>query len=162
MRKSIVIATLLAAVLAIPLWVSAGDSKPVAYPKDYRDWSHIKSMVINPEHALADPFEGIHHIYANSAAKDGLKSGQYKDGAVLVFDLLSQNVSGDAIQEGERKFIGVMEFDAERFAQTGGWGFEAFAGDSKSQRVVEDGGVSCFGCHQAVKADGYVFTKPRD
>jgi hypothetical protein len=151
----------IAMVFAIPLLAIAATVDPVAYPDGYRSWTHIKSMVIHPDHSLADPFEGIHHVYANDAALAGLESNKYQDGATLVFDLLSQVIGGGATQEGERKFIGVMEYDAERFAATGGWGFEAFAGNSMTERVVEDGGGSCFACHQAAKEDSYVFSKYR-
>lgn len=150
-----------ATVVALPLLALAVTVDPVAYPEGYRSWTHVKSMVIHPEHGLADPFEGIHHIYANDAALAGLESNEYQAGATLVFDLLNQTSGGGATQEGERKFIGVMEFDAERFPTTGGWGFEAFAGDSKTERVVEDGGASCFACHQSVEKDNYVFSKYR-
>ncbi len=61
----------------------------VPYPEGYRDWTHVKSMIIEPGHALANPFHGIHHVYANSKALTGLKGGKYSDGAVLVFDLLN-------------------------------------------------------------------------
>ncbi|MDH5454843.1 MAG: cytochrome P460 family protein [Gammaproteobacteria bacterium] len=151
-----------AAMLALPLLVGAATDNLVAYPDGYRHWTHVKSMVIHPEHGLADPFEGIHHVYANADALAGLKSGQYVAGATLVFDLLHQDSGDAAIQEGNRKFIGVMEYDEERFADTGGWGFEAFAGDSKTERVVKDGGASCFACHQAVEKDKYVFSKYRN
>ncbi len=149
-------------IVAVPLLAIAATVDSVAYPYDYRSWTHVKSMVIHPEHGLADPFEGIHHIYANEAAIAGLESNDYENGAILVFDLLSQEHGDGATQEGGRKFIGVMEYDAERFAATGGWGFEAFAGDSKIERVVEDRGASCFACHQAVKKDNYVFSKYRN
>ncbi len=149
-------------ILSLPLLALAAAGDLVAYPDGYRSWTHVKSMVIHPEHGLADPFEGIHHVYANGEALAGLASNEYQTGATLVFDLLSQEPGDGAIQEGARKFIGVMEYDNERFAATGGWGFEAFAGDSRTERVVSDGGVSCFGCHQAAKADGYVFSKFRD
>lgn len=158
MKKHILIGTMIA---ALPLLTIADSVNSVAYPDGYRSWTHVKSMVIHPDHGLADPFEGIHHIYANDAALTGLESKEYQDGATLVFDLLSQEFGDGATQEGERKFIGVMEYDAERFATTGGWGFEAFAGDSRTERVVDDGGASCFACHQAVKVDSYVFSKYR-
>ena len=158
MRKHTLIGTV---IVALPLLAIAATVDSVAYPDGYRSWTHVKSMVIHPDHGLADPFEGIHHIYANEAAIDGLESNAYRKGAVLVFDLLSQELGGGATQEGKRKFIGVMEYDAERFAATGGWGFEAFAGDSKTERVVEDRGASCFACHQAVEKDNYVFSKFR-
>ena len=148
-------------IVIVPLLTFAAATRSVAYPDGYRSWTHVKSMVIHPDHGLADPFEGIHHVYANDAALAGLEVDRYEDGATLVFDLLSQEQSGGATQEGKRKFIGVMEYDATQFAATGGWGFEVFAGDSKVERVVEDGGASCFACHQAVKEDNYVFSKYR-
>jgi len=158
MKKLTLIGTL---IVTLPLLAIAVTVDTVAYPDGYRSWIHVKSMVIHTDHGLADPFEGIHHVYANDAALTGLENNSYQDGATFVFDLLSQEIGGGATQEGERKFIGVMEYDAERFAATGGWGFEVFAGNSKIERVVKDGGESCFACHQAAKEDNYVFSKYR-
>jgi len=154
-------ALLAAIIVSLPLLAVAATTHSVAYPDGYRAWTHVKSMVIHADHSLADPFEGIHHVYANNAALVGLESEAYQDGATLVFDLLNQEEGGGATQEGARKFIGVMEFDSERFATTGGWGFEVFVGNSKDQRAVKDGGQSCFTCHQAVKESNYVFSKYR-
>jgi hypothetical protein len=68
----------------------------------------------------------------------GYEAGKFPDGAVIIFDLL-EAVSGDsAISEGKRKVVGVMLKDSRRFASTGGWGFEGFAGDSKTERAVAD------------------------
>ncbi|MGB5736919.1 MAG: cytochrome P460 family protein, partial [Thiohalocapsa sp.] len=61
---------------------------PVSYPEGYREWTHVKSMVIHPGHPLENPFLGIHHVYANEAARDGLETGVYSDGALFAFDLL--------------------------------------------------------------------------
>ena len=133
----------------------------VKYPWGYRNWAHVKSMVINADHPLANPFAGLHHVYANGKAMKGLKSGKHEDGAVLVFDLLEANAGSGAVQEGARKFIGVMQKDAKRFASTGGWGYEAFAGDSKSKRVVTDGGAGCYGCHSGQKDKDFVFSALR-
>ena len=140
----------------------AADGNKVNYPGDYRDWHHVKSMVIQPGHALENPFGGIHHVYANKKAVQGLKSGQYPDGAVLVFDLLKYNEGGNALQEGERKLVGVMQRNAKRFKATGGWGFEGFAGDSHDKRLVSDGGKSCFACHAPEEKSAYVFSKLRN
>jgi len=138
-----------------------GDSG-VGYPEGYRDWHHVKSMVILPGHALENPFAGVHHIYANDAAKAGLKSSEYADGATFVFDLLATVQGGHAIQEGERKLVGVMVRDAARYTRTGGWGFEGFAANSHSRRLTSDGGAGCFGCHTSERAHGYVFTRARE
>jgi hypothetical protein len=133
----------------------------VDYPESYRDWTHVKSMVINKSHSLFDPFEGIHHIYANDKALNGLKSKTYKDGSTFVFDLLKAKRTDDAIVEGKRKFIGVMSYDAQKYSKTGGWGFEAYEGNSKDKRVVKDGGISCFECHKGVKKHSFVFSTYR-
>ena len=65
------------AVLAAACGAKAiNDNARVDYPSNYRSWQHVKSMIIQPGHALEDPFGGIHHIYANSKAMSGLTSGE--------------------------------------------------------------------------------------
>lgn len=137
---------------------AAAAASSVGYPEGYRQWTHVKSMVIQAGHPLADPFEGIHHVYANDKALQGLKSGKYPDGAVLVFDLLEVEAADRALTEGKRKLRGVMQRDARRFRDTGGWGFEGFASDSRDQRLVKDGGQSCFACHRDAEKSGFVFS----
>ena len=141
----------------------AADAPPVPYPKGYRDWHHVKSMVINPGHSLYDSFGGIHHLYANDKALDGYARGKFSDGAVIVFDLLEARSTDQAVTEGGRKLIGVMERDSTRYAATGGWGFEGFAGDSRIERLVGDAAATaCFACHQARAAQDFVFSSTRD
>ena len=146
--------------LSIPALVYADESN-VPYPDGYRNWSHVKSMIILPGHPLAETDQGIHHIYANKKALQGLKSGYYPDGALLVYDLLSYVEKDKTIQEGIRKLVGVMYKDSETFAETGGWGYEGFAGNSKTERLVNDGGNVCFSCHLSEKANDYVFSRRR-
>ncbi|MBT2971168.1 MAG: cytochrome C [gamma proteobacterium symbiont of Ctena orbiculata] len=152
----------MAATLAAIAPLSAPAGEMVPYPEGYRDWTHAKSMVIQPGHPLESPFQGIHHIYVNDAAKKGLLNNSYGDGAVIVFDLLNYTEAEKSLREGSRKLIGVMHKDRSKYANTGGWGFEAFAGDSSSERIVDDGGAGCFGCHQQVDSLDYVFTKFRE
>jgi hypothetical protein len=139
----------------------SADEMQVPYPENYRNWMHVKSMLIESGHPLENPFQGLHHIYANEPALKGLQGGDYADGAVLAFDLLEVTEADNTIQEGDRKLLGVMHKDANKYAETGGWGFEGFAGDSQTERLVTDGGKSCFACHSPHKADDYVFTKWR-
>ena len=96
----------------------------VPYPTGYRDWSHIKSMVIEEGHPLFEAFGGIHHIYANDEAVTGYQDGRFPDGAVIAFDLLEAVRADNAVTEGARKVLGVMHKDSERYPATGGWGFE--------------------------------------
>lgn len=151
----------LTTILAAGISMSAVAGGQVPYPEDYRTWTHAKSMVIQPGHPLENPFQGIHHIYVNDAAKQGLETGRYSDGAIFVFDLLSYTEADHSQQEGERKLIGVMQKDQGRHAKTGGWGFEAFAGDSKTERIVKDAAADCFSCHTQVEDSDYVFTRYR-
>lgn len=140
----------------------AGDAV-VPYPEGYRDWHHVKSMVIEEGHALYEAFGGIHHIYANDKALEGYRAGAFPDGAVIVFDLLTAIHADNTVTEGERKVAGVMHKDATKYAETGGWGFEGFAGGDPARPVVGDQAASaCFACHQPMKDRDYVFSSLRD
>lgn len=155
MRKSSWIALVLLAAGS----AGAADPPPVPFPQGYRSWAHVKSMVIQPGHALYDAFGGIHHLYANTKARAGYASGRFVDGSVIVFDLLQVDTAGNAVQEGARTVVGVMHKDARRYAATGGWGFEAFKGDSKVERAVgANASKACFQCHTAQKDRSYVFS----
>jgi hypothetical protein len=138
----------------------AGDA--VDYPDGYRTWTHIKTMALHKGHPLENPFLGIHHVYGNEQGVQGVKSGQFDNGAVLVFDLLEYDTAENASTEGDRVLVGVMVKDSDNYSATGGWGFEGFAGDSQTERLVDDGGQSCFACHASQKANDYVFTRWRE
>lgn len=137
----------------------AGPATSVGYPAGYRQWQHIKSMVIEPGHALYGSFGGIHHLYANPAAVQGYASGRFPDGSVIAFDLLEAVPGGNAIVEGPRKVLGVMLKDQKRFAATGGWGFEAWgAGDPQKPVVGKDAATACFACHTSQEGRDFVFS----
>lgn len=150
------------AVLAISYGLTTlADNTDVDYPSGYRSWQHLKSMIIQPGHALEDPFGGIHHVYANSKAMHGLSVGKYEAGAVFVFDLLGYEESDKTIVETDRKRIDVMQYDAVQFSATGGWGYGTFVGDSETERLEQDVVVACYGCHTTAKASNFVFSKYR-
>lgn len=138
-------------------------AKSVGYPDGYRSWAHVKSMWLSDKHGLADPFAGLHHVYANPKAVTALRSkGAFPAGSVIAFDLFEAAPKEEAMVEGKRKFLGVMQKDNKRWPKTGGWGFEVFVGDSQTKRAVKDGGVSCFACHRGMEANGYVFSQWRN
>jgi hypothetical protein len=142
--------------------VAGATSGDVPYPEGYRSWAHVKSMVIEPGHALYDAFGGIHHVYANGIALEAMKARTtpFPDGSVLVFDLLEVKSDANAVTEGARKVVGVMAKDSRRFVDTGGWGFEGFQGDGR-ERVVSDAAAQCFGCHAPQKDSDFVFSTYR-
>lgn len=148
--------------LALPA-AFAADTASVPYPEGYRDWRHVKSMVIHSGHPLYESFGGIHHLYANPLALKGYKTGKFPDGAVIVFDLLDAKSEGNAVTEANRKIVGVMHKDSKKFAATGGWGYEGFKGNSKTERAVgASAATACHQCHTQQKNQDFVFSKTRD
>jgi hypothetical protein len=137
-----------------------GDSHTkVAFPEGYRSWAHVKSVVIMKGHVNYKAFGGIHHIYANEKAIAALKEGKpFAKGAVLVFDLLEEKIENNAVIEGPRKVVGVMEKDPDRFPETEGWGFEDFKNGDSRQRLVTDMRQQCLSCHETQKASDYVYS----
>ena len=155
---------LITLILSSSLFVAAGTcaADNVDYPDGYRSWTHIKTMALHQGHPLENPFLGIHHVYGNELAVQGTKSGQFDDGAILVFDLLEYETQDNASMEGDRVLVGVMVKDNDKYSSTGGWGFEGFAGNSRTERLVNDGGQSCYVCHASQKDNDFVFTHWRD
>lgn len=148
-------------VLTVCLFALDEGSNKVDYPEGYRLWAHVKSMVIQEGHPLYESFGGIHHVYANAKALEAMKTGKpYPDGSVLVFDLLEAKSENNAIVEGPRKVLGLMQKDSRKFAETGGWGFEGFKGDTR-ERVVQDAKTACYSCHTSQKENDYVFSTYR-
>ena len=144
--------------LAVWLYASDGSNGDVDYPDGYRQWSHVKSMVLQEGHPLYETFGGIHHIYANSKALEAMKAGKpYPDGSVLVFDLLETKMENKAIAQGARTRVDVMQKDSKKFAKTAGWGYETFKGETR-ERVVQDVQNACHSCHVGQKENDYVFS----
>jgi hypothetical protein len=153
---------LIAAVSLVSSSAFAADEPQVPYPEGYRDWHHVKSMIINPGHPLYESFGGIHHIYANALAVQGYKQGKFPEGAVIIFDLLEAKEADNAITEGSRKVVGVMHKDSQKFAATGGWGFEGFKGDSHTERAVgAKAATACYQCHIPQQDKDFVFSRLR-
>lgn len=141
----------------------AADPPPVPYPAGYRGWAHVKTMQILPGHPLHESFGGVHHLYANAKALEGYRRGRFPDGAVIVFDLLEAKQDAGTVVDGARKVVGVMRKDAKRYSATGGWGFEAFKGDSRTERAVgANAAGACYGCHAPQRDRDFVFSAWKD
>jgi hypothetical protein len=133
----------------------------VDYPEGYRRWVHVKSGLIGPQNPALEHYVGLHHIYANPAAMDGYDAGRFKDGSVLVFDLLETKDNAGITAEGPRRFIDVMKRDSQQFASTGGWGFEEFSLDTQTGTLTAEAKTNCYNCHATQKARDFVFSKFR-
>lgn len=161
MKTKIILIVLAISLLTLGFSLLQSGNNDVPYPEGYRNWTHVKTMVLKEGHPLYEAFGGIHHIYANKIALGGYKAGnKFKDGSVIVFDLLDFVEENNAIVEGKRKVVGVMVKNSKKYKQTGGWGFEGFAGDSKN-RVVKNMEGECFACHTQMKEKDFVFSEYR-
>ncbi|MFA3784218.1 cytochrome P460 family protein [Melioribacteraceae bacterium 4301-Me] len=161
MKKQYIFAVVVICLTLTAFLLTDSSDTIVKYPTGYRNWTHVKTLVLEKGHPLYEAFGGIHHIYANKIALEAYKSNKkFKDGSVIVFDLLEAVNSDNAIAEGSRKVVGVMEKDSKKFKDTGGWGFEGFNGDTK-ERIVKNMYGECFSCHLSQKNNDYVFSQYR-
>lgn len=152
---------LMAGALAAGSIARAG-SADVAYPENYRSWQHIKSMVISEGHPLYEAVGGIHSIYANPAALEGYRSGkQFSEGSVIVFDLFEAIDAGNAIAEGARKAVIVMEKNA-KYTDTDSWGYQVFDPATREGTIDATAAKDCHGCHMQQQAGDFVFSAYRD
>jgi hypothetical protein len=140
----------------------AGDGTPptqVPFPAGFRQWVHVKSGVIGPDFPMYTTEGGIHHIYANRTALTGFKKGEFEEGSILVYDLLSLSEKGGVGTEGTRRRIDVMVKDSKLYPASGGWGFGRFMGDDREHDVLTSNATeACYQCHEKRKAKGFVFS----
>jgi hypothetical protein len=130
----------------------------VPYPEGYRKWVHIRTGLIGPAHPGFQFSGGFHHIYGNDKAMEGYVSGKFPEGAVLVFDVIEASEKDGSTTEGQRRHVDVMVKDSARYRSTGGWGYEEFKGNSKTERVLtEPVRAQCFKCHTSQK--DFVFSE---
>ena len=133
----------------------------VAFPQGYKDWKHVKTMIIKPEHPLGNIFHGIHHIYANEKAVEGYKTGMFQDGSVIALDFLNYADVNGSISETSRIYVATMAKDEKRYKKTHGWGYEAFKGNGK-EKLVKNVHNMCVACHESQVKHHYIFSTLRD
>lgn len=152
MKKILVLFTLSVTCVAFMVQ-SQQPVNEVPYPEGYRKWMHIKTSIVGPQNPTFKVNGGFHHIYANEKAMQGYLTGHFPEGAVIVTDALEAQVQQNSnMNEGKRRHLDVMIKDSIKYAATGGWGYEEFRGDSKTERnatvAVQ---IQCFNCHSSQK-----------
>ena len=146
--------------LALPLQAAPDDA--ISFPTEYRQWAHVKSALVGPQSAAFATEGGIHHIYANSKALEGYRTGKFPDGAVIVYDLLETKESGGVTLEGPQRRLDVMVKESQRYRETGGWGFASFPrGNPVEGALTAERQAACFNCHAKRKAQDSVFSEFR-
>lgn len=132
----------------------------VPYPEGFRTWAHVKTAVIGPNNPSFKFVGGFHHIYANEKAVEGYTTGIFPDGSIIVFDVIEALEENSDIKEGNRKVVDVMIKDSERYKSTGGWGYEEFRGESRTERNTNETiRTQCNTCH--AKQKDHVFSELR-
>lgn len=151
--------------------LAVGASDPaVPYPDGYRQWTFLHSSMVSAKYSAFGnkPCEkpctaGLFHFYGNDKAMSGLRTGSWEDGAIIAEEMLEfhGNENGGG-KEGQRRMVGVMVRDSQRYGTTGGWGFAAFEGESRTNNLDTAARNACFQCHVPRKAHWYVFTEYLD
>jgi hypothetical protein len=150
---------ILALLLAVGVLASADVGLTI--PEDFQHWYLANSMLVTKPQNPFGLIPGIHLIYVNPGGFDRFESGgsaPYPDGTVFVDDIRDFSPVDGAYQQGGRKVVAVMVKDSQKYASTGGWGFQAWPGGDLAKPIVNDPQKQCFACHMARKANGYVFS----
>jgi hypothetical protein len=148
--------------LGAPSAMSAADEVP--FPKGFRDWFVVNSMIVTKDSPIFGQIGGMHIIYVNVKGLPILKKGgpfPYPDGTVFADDVHDFSVKDGSYVEGAKKAVTVMVKDSKKYAMTGGWGFQVWGGGDPSKPLVPDAAhaiQACFACHTPQKAQDYTFS----
>jgi len=162
MMRKVILMLSPVAFLIVSFALSGQTDEASSFPKEFRKWAHVKSVLVGPQSAAFATEGGIHHIYANDKALEGYDSGKFPDGSVIVYDLLeTKEVAGNTI-EGQTRRVDVMVKQSERSASTGGWEFMSFSGgDQSNGKLTVARQAVCAGCHAHRKDHDSVFSEFR-
>jgi hypothetical protein len=150
----VMVAVMAVGILTDVFSVFANSSVAVPYPVDYRKWTVTKSFVAGPESKVA----GFHHYYANDKALEGFTTGKFPDDSMIVDERVAVEQRGGSSFEGKRLSIAVMVKNSERYAETGGWGFDSTQGNSQTLDAPGEKRAACFSCHSQQKDHDFVFS----
>ena len=159
-RLAVVLAALTCVLAMRPSVSAAPEHATLPYPEGYRAWQHVKSGLIGPAHKRFQSVGGFQHVYANSQATQGYRTREFPEGSVIVFEWLEMTEKDGAYAEGPVRRVDLMIKSAQRYASTGGWGFQSFV-KSTTEPVADFKPQDCFDCHQKLAKDGLVLSQYR-
>ncbi len=150
-RKAILASAI--AALGLAATARAGEKAP-PLPRDYRSWTHVRSMAVtDPDHGMY----GFQDVYANKAALETLrgKTRTFKDGAVLVAAIYEPVTENGMVKAGAKRRVAVKVKDGKA-AATAGWRYAVY---DPAGKPVQIDTATCAGCHQAAKDTDFVFAR---
>jgi hypothetical protein len=130
-------------------------------PAHFQHWYLVNSLLLTKDPNSFGITSGVHLIYVNAIGFERLKRGgsePYPDGSIFVDDLRDFAATDGAYTQGARKANTVMVKDSKRYADTGGWGFQAWAANAPKTPIVNDATKQCYACHQSKRGNDYVFS----
>ena len=98
---------------------TAGDDVP--FPKGFRDWFAVNSMIVTKDSPISDQIGGMHIIYVNAKGLPTLKNGgpfPYPDGTVFADDVHEFSIKDGSYVEGNKKAVTAMVKDAKKYTTT--------------------------------------------
>lgn len=163
-------ALMLAAAAAVTMALSgaglAQNAKPapspngIELPAGYKNW-----RLISVAHRTDKPT--LRAVLGNDIAIDAARSGKtnpWPDGAILaklVWKDRQHPQWATATVPGEFVHAEFMFKDSKKYAATGGWGWARWVGmEQKPYGKDANLAQECVACHQPVKGNDLVFTKP--
>lgn len=132
-------------------------------PKNYREWVFVGAPVTPKDMNDGKPaFPEFHNVYIDPTSwNHWKKTGEFRDGTVIVKELVSvgtkESASGKGYFPGEFNGIAAMVKDTKRFAdRPGNWAFFGFDSyDAKHGAIQADD--ACAACHKENAAHDMVF-----
>ena len=166
MKTLIAISLTVVAQLGTSVALAAGHDSVAAapngieFPADYRDW-----RVISVSHRV--DHKSMRAILGNDTAVAAAREGRtnpWPDGAVLakvVWKEAPEEHWSAAIAPSQFVHVEFMFKDAQKWADTGGWGYARWVGDGLAPYGKDAAfAQECMGCHTPVKDRDWVFTTP--
>lgn len=134
------------------------DKGELIRPTGYREWIYVGApLTPNDMNNGKAAFPEFHNVYIDKAAwEHWKKTGEFKEGTVIVKELLSvgskKTFSGNGYFMGDYQGLEAMVKDSKRFAeQPGGWAFFRFTVEN-SKALKTTAAImpanDCAGCHQ--------------
>ena len=132
-------------------------------PKNYREWVFVGAPVTPNDMNDGKPaFPEFHNVYIDPASwNHWKKTGEFRDGTVIVKELVSvgtkESASGNGYFQGEFNGIAAMVKDTKRFAdRPGNWAFFGFDSYEAKHGAIQ-ANEACAACHKENAAQDMVF-----
>lgn len=132
-------------------------------PKNYREWVFIGAPVTPNDMNDGKPaFPEFHNVYIDPTSwNHWKKTGEFRDGTVIVKELVSvgtkESASGNGYFQGEYNGIAATVKDSKRYPdRPGNWAYFTFESYEAKQGVIQ-ADEACAACHKANAAQDMVF-----